>query len=139
MVRSNKLFNNKYGRPRRCFIMSKRNKKSVQRCERYRRAFTCIQELLPIRGDLYEVLSIEGDTNKFKARIDCNILDVEGVANFVESYTKRTNETLRKLSPTYPSEKNEYSVCLYYRCQHKTGHQPSMNPKKFYAKSLQND
>ena len=69
-----------------------------------------------------------GDTNKFKARIDCNILDVEGVANFVESYTKRTNETLRKLSPTYPIEKNEYSVCLYYRCKHKTGHQPSMNP-----------
>ena len=83
---------------------------------------------------MYEVLSIEGDTNKFKARIDCNILDVEGVANFVESYTKRTNETLRKLSPTYPSEKNEYSVCLYYRCEHKTGHQPSMNPKEVLRK-----
>ena len=96
--------------------------------------FACIRELLPIRGDLYEVLLIEGDANKFKARIDCNIPDVEGVANFVESYTKRTNETLRKLSPTYPSEKNEYSVCLYYRCQHKTGHQPSMNPKEVLRK-----
>ena len=72
--------------------------------------FAWIWELLPIRGDLYDVSSIEGDANKFKAHIDYNIPDVEGVENFVESYTKRTNETLRKLSPTYPSERREYSV-----------------------------
>lgn len=96
--------------------------------------FACLEEIIPVSLEEYKVESIEGDVNKFKAYIDCRLVSVEEVGKFVASYNIKTNETLRKLTPTYPSEKNEYSACFYYRCQHKTGHQTSMNPKEVLRK-----
>ena len=47
---------------------------------------------------------------------------------FVLTYKEHNNETLRKLSATVPTEKSPYSCIKYYRCQHKTFHQQSMDP-----------
>ena len=40
-----------------------------------------------------------------------------------------SNETLRQQTPKYPNEKSVYEKCVYYRCQHNTRHQPTMNSK----------
>ena len=67
-------------------------------------------------------------TKRFRGQVECRLENINTVEKFVRDYINANNETLRKLTPTIPSKKSPYSIILYYRCHHKTYHQPSMNP-----------
>ena len=90
--------------------------------------FTYVKEILPIPNENYKVVSVKGTSERFKAEVQCKLESVAAAEIFVNKYVSSNKETLRKLTPKIPSVKSPYSIILYYRCQHKTYHQPSMNP-----------
>ena len=90
--------------------------------------FTYVEEILPVPKDSFKILSVKGSSEKLKTQVQCQLQNVEEVEVFVKNYMDANNETIRKLTPKFPSTKSPYSTILYYRCQHKTYHQPSMNP-----------
>ena len=87
--------------------------------------FQSFKEILPIPDSSYKIISVKGDVGKFKGSIKCNLNSVEDIECFVQNYEKQGNEKLRKLSPSFPGSKSAYSFIQYYRCHHKTYHQPS--------------
>ena len=89
-----------------------------------------LKETIPLVDAEYKDISITGTDKQCKATLKCKLRDVQAVEFFVRLYMERTNETLRKLSPIHPSQKNVFASILYNRCHHKTKYQPTMNPKQ---------
>ena len=90
--------------------------------------FHCVSEFLPLETDSYKIKSVTGKTSCFKAdAIQCEIKSENDITNFVDSYMKRSNETLRKSTPRIPGKRDIYEKIYYYRCHFKTKHQPTMN------------
>ena len=85
---------------------------------------SCVKEILPL--EYYNVISVKGTNLCFQASAECD-LRTDEVANFVENYTAKTNETLRKLTPKIPSKGNVYEKMHYFRCHHKTHYENTMN------------
>ena len=88
-----------------------------------------VRDIVPLKEIEYNVTHVQGSKNRYKALIDCCLSSYQDVETFIEAYQNRSNETLRKVSPKRLSDKNIYKVCYYYRCQHKTQYQPTMNPE----------
>ena len=94
---------------------------------------TYLKDILPLNPSEYKLIHIQGNASRFKANLVTVHKDEKEISNFVERYCLTTNETLRKVSPRHLSDKNMYSVAYYYRCQHKTRYQATMNPKEVIA------
>ena len=89
----------------------------------------CVSEILPLRSTLYNVVSVRGCMAQFKATVECKLKENDE-ETFILEYTKKSNETLRKLTPKFLSTKNRYSKYSYYRCHHKTRYLETMNPRE---------
>ena len=88
-----------------------------------------LRDILPF--DDYKVASVKGNKKNFKAVIECKQEDSEdAIRAFMIQYNQKTSETLWKLTPNFPSEKNCFYKYVYFRCHHKTNHEATMNPSK---------
>ena len=85
-----------------------------------------VKDILPLKEESYKIVNVRGSIKKFIASIDCHITSTE---EFLKSYQDKTNETLRALTPKYPSEKSSYKKYLYFRCHHNTQYQGTMNSR----------
>ena len=89
-----------------------------------------LSDILPLKEQEYDVKHIQGTRNRYKASVDSCLSTYEEIENFIKAYQKRSNETLRKVTPKFLSEKNLYSVSYSYRCHHKTQYEPTMDAEK---------
>ncbi|XP_066927559.1 uncharacterized protein [Clytia hemisphaerica] len=83
-----------------------------------------------------KTIDVKGNPLKFKARIECFLETDEDVANFIKLYNTDTKQTLRTLTPRTPGKGSPYKKILYYRCQHRTRNQSTMNISELSQKKV---
>ena len=66
--------------------------------------FTYVEEILPVPKDSFKI-SVKGSSVKLKTQVQCQLQNVEEVEVFVKNYMDANNETIRKLTPKFPSTK----------------------------------
>ena len=88
-----------------------------------------LQDIIPLDCNDYTVLHVTGSQEAFKPTFECELSSLDDVATFVGRYCTVNGETLRKKTPSFPkSSTNPYSVISFFRCQHRSIHEPSYNP-----------
>jgi len=86
--------------------------------------FSVVNEQIPVKSIITEV---KGTPSKYKTTVQCYLQSDEDVEEFVKSYNSRTKETLRKLSSRIPGKTSPYRKIFYFRCQHRTRSQSTMD------------
>ena len=84
-----------------------------------------LTDVLPLDEGKFKVESLVGNKETFKAVIMTQLASEADIEGFVQNWALRNHETLRKKTPR---KTKTYETVRYYRCQHKTYHQKSMNP-----------
>ena len=101
--------------------------------------FAVVKEHIPIKANVIEV---RGTPSKYKTTIQCFLQSDEDVESFIKSYNSETKETLRKLSPRVPGKTSPFKKIYYFRCQHRTHTQTTMDvaeaKQKKIGKRIQN-
>ena len=88
-----------------------------------------LSDLLPLKEQTYKIVSVQGSVKRFRGVVECSLQE-DDVTAFIENYGKITNETLRKKTPhIYQGKGNKYCKYIYFRCQHRTYSQKTMNAK----------
>ena len=80
--------------------------------------FSCTRDLLPFKDGQFKIVSVEGKEDCFKAELKCNLSTPELIDEFIQSYSLRNDETLRKQTPRKYGSTSKYYYVVYYRCQH---------------------
>ena len=87
-----------------------------------------LADKLPFQSEEYKVELVQGSVKNFICNLHCQINKID---NFMASYNKKNQETLRKRSTkTNLSSGNQYSRYVYLRCHHNTRYQGTMNSKE---------
>ena len=89
--------------------------------------FEVVKNLLPLDEVGYKIVNVERCKESFKTSVDCKLASRNECEVFVESYSLQNNETLRVRTPAFPKGKSEFACILYYRCHHRTTHDPSFD------------
>ena len=95
--------------------------------------FAAVNELFPFKKEVKEV---KGTPSKFKAEIECFFQTEEDIENFAKIYCDKSNETIRKLSSKKPGQSSIYQKIFYFRCQHRTRNQNTMNHQELSQKKV---
>ena len=93
-----------------------------------------LRNILPFED--YKVVFVDGNRRKFKAVVECKQLDSDdAIKLFMKNYNQKTSETVRKLTPKFPSKQNPFYKYIYFRCHHKTNHEATMDPCEVLSKN----
>ena len=91
-----------------------------------------VAEIIPISQEKYRIITVDGSLKDFKVTIEC---DIPNTAEFIQNYSSKSKETLRRMSSKHPSEQNPFSKYEYFRCQHKTYCESTMDHKNVLRKN----
>ena len=89
-------------------------------------------------GDNFEIPSYlkNGKTGKdYVANIECNIKCQNELYDFIQYYSRETNETLKLKYKKRETEKSMYKVKNTYRCHHDTRYEGTRNAKEVLQKN----
>ena len=68
----------------------------------------------------YRIDHVSGKVSKFEARLSSQISNEEDVLDFIKTYMKQDNETLRIHTKKKLTERSSYLSVSYFRCHHNT-------------------
>ena len=68
----------------------------------------------------YNITGVQGMPEKFKFTLQANIRSAEELGGFIQKYELNNGETLRESKQRKLTDRSQYCVDKYYRCQHNT-------------------
>ena len=98
----------------------------------------CVFDLLPLQQQDIESLTVQGTLSKFKA-IFCCALSEDNLDDFITSYNKQTNETLKLAISKSLTATSGYEVNNTFHCHHHTRYDETKNSVRVLKKNHQKD
>ena len=91
-----------------------------------------VKEVMPMEGNDYKIVSVQGNMSKFKASIKVNFKNEEDINTLIKNYRIKNNETLR-ISKTKKVESEKTVLVKYFMCHHNTRHEATKFPNQILA------
>ena len=97
----------------------------------------CVFDVLPLQQNI-ESLTVQATLSKFKA-IFCCALSEDNLDDFITSYNKQTNETLKLAISKSLTATSGYEVNNTFHCHHHTRYDETKNSVRVLKKNHQKD